>query len=126
MVALRRRQGQRQQWRLNFHLSFRNFALLLLLLCLLLAFGPALLFRLRSNQRLVRKCSWLQNRPLVCAHGGDTSSAPPNTVEAYNRALKMNVDCIEIDVSRSQDGVLVALHDRTGICRTFMGMILYE
>ncbi|MCO5611312.1 hypothetical protein L7F22_065564 [Adiantum nelumboides] len=85
---------------------------MLFLLCFLLAFTPALLLRLLSNQRLARKCSWLRNRPLVCAHGGDTSSAPPNTLEAYDQALLAEVDCVEIDASRSQDGVLVALHDR--------------
>lgn len=31
---------------------------------------------------------------------------------AYNIALRSQVDCIEIDVSRSADGVLLALHDR--------------
>lgn len=33
-------------------------------------------------------------------------------VGAYHEALRSNVDCIEIDVSRSSDGVLFALHDR--------------
>lgn len=31
---------------------------------------------------------------------------------AYHFALHSQVDCIEIDVSRSLDGVLLALHDR--------------
>lgn len=31
---------------------------------------------------------------------------------AYHSALSSRVDCIEIDVSRSSDGVLFALHDR--------------
>lgn len=31
---------------------------------------------------------------------------------AYRFALHSQVDCIEIDVSRSLDGVLLALHDR--------------
>ncbi|CAI0457250.1 unnamed protein product [Linum tenue] len=33
-------------------------------------------------------------------------------VAAYQSALRSHVDCIEIDVSRSSDGVLFALHDR--------------
>lgn len=33
-------------------------------------------------------------------------------IPAYNFALRSQVDCIEIDVSRSSDGVLFALHDR--------------
>lgn len=31
-------------------------------------------------QMQIKKCSWLSNPPLVCAHGGDSSSAFPNTV----------------------------------------------
>lgn len=31
---------------------------------------------------------------------------------AYRTALDSQADCIEIDVSRSSDGVLFALHDR--------------
>lgn len=60
----------------------------------------------------IKKCSWLSNPPLVCAHGGDSSSAFPNTMAAYHSALRSRADCIEIDVSRSADGVLFALHDR--------------
>ena len=33
-------------------------------------------------------------------------------MDAYRIALHSKVDCIEIDVSRSFDGVLFALHDR--------------
>ncbi|KAK4489990.1 hypothetical protein RD792_000644 [Penstemon davidsonii] len=33
-------------------------------------------------------------------------------MDAYHIALSSQVDCIEIDVSRSSDGVLFALHDR--------------
>ncbi|KAG5520313.1 hypothetical protein RHGRI_033024 [Rhododendron griersonianum] len=62
----------------------------------------------------LRKCGWLNSPPLVCAHGGDSSKAFPNTMTAYRAALHSQVDCIEIDVSRSSDGVLFALHDRQG------------
>lgn len=48
----------------------------------------------------------------MCAHGGDLSKAFANTMAAYQDALRSQVDCIEIDVSRSSDGVLLALHDR--------------
>ena len=98
-------------------------------------------FRLRRLQQLqFTKCRWLNDPPLVCAHGGDSSKASPNTVSedlslslslsvfiscyygwflissfqmaSYFHALQSRVDCIEIDVSRSSDGVLFALHDR--------------
>ncbi|PNX95457.1 glycerophosphoryl diester phosphodiesterase C-like protein, partial [Trifolium pratense] len=70
-------------------------------------------FRLRRfHQIQLRRCGWVNNPPLVCAHGGDSSNAFPNTIAAYVSALQSRVDCIEIDVSRSSDGVLFALHDR--------------
>lgn len=60
------------------------------------------------------KCGWIEDPPLACAHGGDSSKAPPNTMDAYHFALLSHVDCIEVDVSRSLDGALFALHDRQG------------
>ncbi len=50
--------------------------------------------------------------PLVCAHGGDTTSAPPNTVAAFRASLAAGADCVEIDAALSKDGVLVVLHVR--------------
>lgn len=70
-------------------------------------------FKLRRfHQVKLKKCSWLNYPPLVCAHGGDASKAFPNTMAAYDIAIRSQVDCIEIDVSRSADGVMFALHDR--------------
>lgn len=57
-------------------------------------------------------CAALASGPWVCAHGGDTSEAPPNTVAAYDLALRAAVECVEVDASRTADGHLVALHDR--------------
>jgi hypothetical protein len=34
--------------------------------------------------------------PLVCAHGGDTSAAPPNTAEAFQAALDAGALCVEV------------------------------
>ncbi len=56
-------------------------------------------------------CS-LPRRPLICAHGGDIEKAPPNTLSAFEAALQGGADCVEIDVSMTKDGQLVALHDR--------------
>jgi len=55
--------------------------------------------------------------PRVCAHGGDMEQqggavVQPNTVEAVERAIEVGSHCIEIDVSMTKDGELVALHDR--------------
>ncbi|KAK5832378.1 hypothetical protein PVK06_016180 [Gossypium arboreum] len=91
---------------------------LYLLCCLwgeryIIAFDRVEYYVLNSKaETKLRKCGWLNNPPLVCAHGGDSTNAFPNTMSAYSIALHSQVDCIEIDVSRSSDGVLFALHDR--------------
>ncbi|KAL6498383.1 hypothetical protein OROHE_026651 [Orobanche hederae] len=97
-------------------LSRRKFLRCLLIFLAIIAILPPLYFHFslrRFNQMQLRKCSWMQSPPLVCAHGGDSMKAFPNTMNAYNIALSSKVDCIEIDVSRSSDGVLFALHDRS-------------
>jgi len=85
-----------------------------LLLLVLLVISPQLYFytKLLLSQGKKQECEWLNHPPLVCAHAGDTSQAPPNTMAAFRLALDMHVDCIEVDASRTRDGVLVALHDR--------------
>ncbi|GFR46681.1 hypothetical protein Agub_g8298, partial [Astrephomene gubernaculifera] len=50
--------------------------------------------------------------PMVCAHGGDTRHAPPNTAAAFRAALAAGVDCVEVDAALSSDGVLVVTHVR--------------
>ena len=51
---------------------------------------------------------------MICAHGGDTSGgALANTLPAYRAALAHPaVACVEVDVSRTRDDALVALHQR--------------
>eukprot|EP00898_Chlorokybus_atmophyticus_P002187 jgi/Chlat1/296/Chrsp1S03061 len=50
--------------------------------------------------------------PMVCAHGGDSGNAPPNTVNAFKLAAASQVECVEVDASVTADGALVAMHDR--------------
>ncbi|TVU25951.1 hypothetical protein EJB05_28474, partial [Eragrostis curvula] len=56
---------------------------LFLLLAVLLPVPPAF-FHLRRfhHQMRERKCGWIWSRPMVCAHGGDSTSAFPNSVGA--------------------------------------------
>ncbi len=53
------------------------------------------------------------SRPLVFAHRGGAALAPENTIAAFDNALALGVDGIELDVRMSQDGVVVVHHDRT-------------
>ncbi|MFT0801850.1 glycerophosphodiester phosphodiesterase family protein [Bacillus swezeyi] len=49
----------------------------------------------------------------VIAHRGASGYAPENTMAAFDRALKMKSDYIELDVQMSKDGELVIIHDTT-------------
>lgn len=52
-------------------------------------------------------------RPALIAHRGASYRAPESTRPAYLLARELGVDYLEVDVQRSRDHVLVALHDRT-------------
>ncbi|RFU64320.1 glycerophosphodiester phosphodiesterase family protein [Bacillus sp. V59.32b] len=45
------------------------------------------------------------------AHRGASGYAPENTIAAFDKAVKMKSDYIEIDVQRTKDGELVIIHD---------------
>uniref|UniRef100_A0A1D1Y9T8 glycerophosphodiester phosphodiesterase n=1 Tax=Anthurium amnicola TaxID=1678845 RepID=A0A1D1Y9T8_9ARAE len=112
-IGISRSSGKQHHRRLP-RLSSRRLLRFVPVLVLLAVIPPVFFhFRLRRfRQMRWRKCGWLDDPPLVCAHGGDATRAAPNTMGAYHEALRHHVDCIEIDVSRSSDGVLFALHDR--------------
>jgi len=57
---------------------------------------------------------------LVAAHRGDWRNAPENSLLAYQSAIDMGVDIIEIDLAKTKDGVIVIMHDQT-IDRTTNG-----
>jgi glycerophosphoryl diester phosphodiesterase len=50
-------------------------------------------------------------RPLVLAHRGARREAPENTLPAFQRALELGADGVELDVRVSQDGEVVVFHD---------------
>lgn len=52
-------------------------------------------------------------KPLIIAHRGASAYAPENTLAAFNLAFEMGADGVELDVSLTQDGVPVVLHDDT-------------
>lgn len=54
-----------------------------------------------------------QGRSLVFGHRGAKAYAPMNTLPAYQLALDMGADGIELDVHRSKDGHAVIVHDFT-------------
>ncbi|KAL0807491.1 hypothetical protein Bca101_099983 [Brassica carinata] len=107
--------GTRRRLPLFRPLYSRKLKRMILFAVVFLAIVPPLFFHFklrRIRQNVAKKCDWLQHPPRVCAHGGDSTLAFPNTMDAYSYAIGSRVDCIEVDVSRSSDGVLFALHNR--------------
>ncbi len=52
-------------------------------------------------------------RPQIFAHRGAKAVTPENTLPAFQRALEMGVDGIELDVHCSKDGKLAVIHDES-------------
>jgi glycerophosphoryl diester phosphodiesterase len=53
----------------------------------------------------------ITDRPLVFAHRGAKRVAPENTIPAFEAAIRLGADGVELDVQYSSDGELVIFHD---------------
>ena len=51
--------------------------------------------------------------PQVIAHRGGTVGTSENTLAAFENAIALGVDWLEMDVQRTRDGVPVVIHDTT-------------
>lgn len=49
--------------------------------------------------------------PDVSAHRGDSKHAPENTIPAFQKAIEIGADWIELDVRQTMDGEIVVHHD---------------
>lgn len=49
--------------------------------------------------------------PWIIAHRGDATHATENTIAAFESAIRLGADMIEMDVQRLKDGTLVVFHD---------------
>ena len=47
----------------------------------------------------------------VWAHRGASAYAPENTIPAFQMAMEMGADGLELDVHESSDGKLMVIHD---------------
>lgn len=54
-----------------------------------------------------------ENKPEVIAHRGGARQWPGETLFAFEQALAIGVDVIEMDVRSTKDGVLVLIHNET-------------
>jgi len=70
---------------------------------------------LALNARPLPRYVWMQNNPamLVIAHQGGDGERPSNTLLAFQHAVDIGVDVLEMDIHSTRDGVLVVIHDDT-------------
>ncbi len=54
-----------------------------------------------------------RDRPVVIAHRGGADLWPENTIEAFQGALALGSDVLEMDIYATADGVPVVIHDET-------------
>jgi glycerophosphoryl diester phosphodiesterase len=53
-------------------------------------------------------------RPRIYAHRGASAEQPENTMPAFQLALELGADALELDIHRTKDGALVVAHDPDG------------
>jgi glycerophosphoryl diester phosphodiesterase len=58
---------------------------------------------------------------MVCAHRGRSGVFPENTIAAFEAAIEVGADFMELDARRTADGEIVCVHDGT-VDRTTDGM----
>ncbi|HVS63431.1 MAG TPA: glycerophosphodiester phosphodiesterase family protein [Thermoanaerobaculia bacterium] len=66
---------------------------------------------LPDRPRTIEESLVLGRRTLVIGHRGASGLAPQNTLPAFERAIELGVDMVELDVQLSRDGELVVIHD---------------
>ncbi|PAU62229.1 glycerophosphodiester phosphodiesterase [Pseudomonas sp. PICF141] len=86
-----------------------NFTKSALLLSLMLGLGQAQATNEPNPTSLATRLGI--PHPAVIAHRGASFDAPESTAAAYKLARDLGADYLELDLQRSKDGVLFALHD---------------
>ena len=87
----------------------RKFIVLLLLFCL----QPGFLAAQRAEAIRKDVLNPHLDKVLVVAHRGYWSIAPESSLAAIDSAIRVKVDIVEIDISKTKDGQLVLMHDDT-------------
>jgi glycerophosphoryl diester phosphodiesterase len=57
--------------------------------------------------------NWDSSAPLVIAHRGASAYAPENTIAAFELAIQMGADAIELDTKLTEDGIPIVIHDQS-------------
>jgi glycerophosphoryl diester phosphodiesterase len=80
-------------------------------LCLAVALSAAASVQAQTPAQLAQAANI--PHPAVIAHRGASFDAPESTLPAYLLARDLGADYLELDVQRTRDGHLIALHDDT-------------
>lgn len=80
-------------------------AIFSLVICLCGVFGYSFMTA-RANI-----AGFMGDNTIVMAHRGASKDAPENTIPAFEKAVEMQADFIELDVQETSDGVVVVTHD---------------
>lgn len=78
--------------------------------------APSALEFLSQNTEIYDRLSKLRpiaSTVMVVAHRGASEYAPENTLAAFNQAIRMHTDYIELDLQMTKDDRLVAMHDES-------------
>ena len=65
----------------------------------------------------------MAERALVWAHRGASGYAPENTLAAFQEAIDMGADGIELDVQLTKDGQIVVIHDETVLDASYQNLM---
>lgn len=71
-----------------------------------------MLVMLLSCSLIQAQQSIIKSKVLVASHRGDWRNYTENSIEAIESCIRMGVDIVEIDVSRTKDGYLILMHDK--------------
>ena len=63
------------------------------------------------NIKGIKKRGKKMNRPIVWGHRGASGYLPENTIPAFEKAIELGADGIELDIHKTKDGQLVVIHD---------------
>jgi len=63
--------------------------------------------------KLLNQPNEFKRETIICAHRGGAEGTPENTMAAFQNALHLKAEAIEIDIHLSADGQIVICHDET-------------
>ncbi|MFU8816681.1 MAG: glycerophosphodiester phosphodiesterase [Pseudomonadales bacterium] len=95
--------------------SKRKRLLILIFLPLVIVVGLILLLGLGAPPPAAAPSSgyFSAPKPMVIAHQGGDGLRPSNTLVAFQHAVELGVDVLEMDLHQTRDGALVLMHDTT-------------